>query len=132
MTLQNWRRLNRTRNAGHDGAAAVVTASVGSRSTRTTARNETLLKNAGEAMSSAKSGTQHALRVRSCRSQTAAIFSGSSDLRRAIEANELLHFQPKFDLRSGALTGAEVLVRWQHHARLIAPEHSFQSRRQPD
>lgn len=38
-----------------------------------------------------------------------------ADLRRAIEHNELLlYFQPKVDMASNRLCGAEALVRWQH------------------
>jgi diguanylate cyclase len=38
-----------------------------------------------------------------------------ADLRRAIDQNELfLHFQPKVDIASRRLCGAEALVRWQH------------------
>ena len=37
------------------------------------------------------------------------------NLRHGIERDELfLNFQPKVDLRSGAMVGAEVLVRWNH------------------
>jgi diguanylate cyclase (GGDEF)-like protein len=45
------------------------------------------------------------------------------ELRRAVEQDELrLCFQPKIDLRTGRVTGAEVLLRWQHPTRgLLGP-----------
>jgi len=46
-----------------------------------------------------------------------------SGLRRAIESQELvLHYQPKIDLETGAIVGAEAFVRWRHPQRgLILP-----------
>lgn len=46
------------------------------------------------------------------------------DLRRAIETHtELaLHYQPKIDGRTGRVTGAEALLRWQHPTRgMVSP-----------
>jgi diguanylate cyclase (GGDEF)-like protein/PAS domain S-box-containing protein len=49
-----------------------------------------------------------------------------SGLRRAIERHELLlHYQAKFDSRSGELTGLEALVRWQHPERGLIPPIKF-------
>jgi len=49
-----------------------------------------------------------------------------ADLRRAIVQGELvLHFQPKVDAASGAIVGAEALVRWQHPERGMVPPMAF-------
>lgn len=49
-----------------------------------------------------------------------------SELRRAIENEELrLFLQPKIDLQSGRVVGAEALVRWQHPTRGLVPPMQF-------
>ena len=48
------------------------------------------------------------------------------DLRRALEENQfVLHYQPKIDLRSGHITGAEALIRWQHPTRGLVGPNQF-------
>jgi diguanylate cyclase (GGDEF)-like protein len=47
------------------------------------------------------------------------------ELHGALETGQLsLHYQPKADLRTGAVSGVEALVRWQHPERgLLGPSH---------
>jgi EAL domain-containing protein (putative c-di-GMP-specific phosphodiesterase class I) len=47
-----------------------------------------------------------------------------SDLSHALETGEMeLHYQPKLDIRGGAINGIEGLVRWRHPMRgLLAPD----------
>ncbi|GAB2502671.1 putative bifunctional diguanylate cyclase/phosphodiesterase [Arenimonas alkanexedens] len=48
------------------------------------------------------------------------------ELRKAIDADELvLHYQPKIDLRTGEVIGAEALVRWHHPTRGMVPPDQF-------
>ncbi|MBI2381325.1 MAG: EAL domain-containing protein [Gammaproteobacteria bacterium] len=43
-------------------------------------------------------------------------------LRRSLDQGDFeLHYQPKVDLRSGQLAGAEALLRWRHEERLVSP-----------
>jgi EAL domain-containing protein (putative c-di-GMP-specific phosphodiesterase class I) len=47
-------------------------------------------------------------------------------LRRALERKEFaLHYQPKINLRTGAITGAEALIRWMHPTRGTVPPAQF-------
>lgn len=47
-------------------------------------------------------------------------------LRKALEQGELLlHYQPKLELESGRVVGAEALVRWQHPDRGMVPPGEF-------
>lgn len=48
------------------------------------------------------------------------------ELRHAIENNEfILHFQPKFDLKTKRVVSAEALVRWQHPVRGLTFPNEF-------
>jgi diguanylate cyclase (GGDEF)-like protein len=47
-------------------------------------------------------------------------------LRRALERNEFaLHYQPIIDLKTGAISGAEALIRWTHPTRGMIPPVQF-------
>jgi len=49
-----------------------------------------------------------------------------ADLRRAVLEDEMrLHYQPIFDLESGAIVGFEALVRWQHPTQGLLPPIAF-------
>ena len=78
---------------------------------------ETLLKNADIAMYRAKDQGRNNYQFYSAQmnKHTFERLAMESSLRRAIDRNEfLLHYQPKLDLRTGAIAGVEALVRWQH------------------
>ena len=54
---------------------------------------------------------------------TARYLAVDQELRRAIDRKEfVLHYQPQFSMRTGAMVGAEALIRWQHPTRgLLGP-----------
>lgn len=88
---------------------------------------DTLLGNADAAMYEAKQRGRNGFRfyTRNVSSRTFHHFQLENELGHAIEDNQLvLHYQPKVDIRSGAIVGAEALVRWQHPALgLLPPSH---------
>ncbi len=48
------------------------------------------------------------------------------ELRSALEEQQLrLYFQPKIDMQSGIITGAEALLRWEHPTRGLVPPDEF-------
>jgi EAL domain-containing protein (putative c-di-GMP-specific phosphodiesterase class I) len=88
---------------------------------------ETLIKNADTAMYQAKENGRQcyqffkpAMNVRAVERQTL-----EEMLRRALDRQEFtLHYQPKINLRTGEITGAEALLRWAHPVRgSISPGH---------
>jgi diguanylate cyclase (GGDEF)-like protein/PAS domain S-box-containing protein len=89
---------------------------------------ETLLRNADSAMYHAKEhgpgGYQFfrtAMNLRAVERQ-----SLEAGLRRALNRDEfILHYQPKIDLQTGVLLGAEALIRWRHPDRGLVPPMQF-------
>ncbi|HKN20056.1 MAG TPA: EAL domain-containing protein [Terracidiphilus sp.] len=78
---------------------------------------ETLIRNADTAMYRAKKNGCQSCEFYSPELNVCTFerqFTGK-DLERALERNELtLHYQPKVNLKTGAITGAEALSRWNH------------------
>jgi diguanylate cyclase (GGDEF)-like protein/PAS domain S-box-containing protein len=81
---------------------------------------DTLIKNADTAMYQAKENGRQSyqffkpdMNVRAVERQ-----SIEESLRRALQRQEfMLYYQPKINLRSGEITGAEALIRWTHPSR---------------
>jgi diguanylate cyclase (GGDEF)-like protein/PAS domain S-box-containing protein len=83
---------------------------------------ETLIKNADTAMYHAKESGRDTFQFYKPDLSLRAVERQSLEgqLRYAIEREELLlHYQPKVNLKTGAITSVEALVRWQH------PEHGL-------
>lgn len=81
---------------------------------------ETLLMHADTAMYQAKDAGRNTVRFYEKAMNARALdrLELEDALRVAIERQQLaLHFQPKYSLASGAVTGAEALLRWQHPER---------------
>jgi diguanylate cyclase (GGDEF)-like protein len=89
------------------------------------AQAEQLLSRAEIAMHAAK-GSLDGLAVFSAEHERdgAGRLALMSDLRRAVDEGELvLYYQPQIDLKTGALTSVEALVRWMHPKRgLVGPD----------
>ena len=88
---------------------------------------ETLLQHADVAMYFAKdSHLRTAVYDAGQDTSDAARLALAGELRGAIETGQLLvFFQPKADLHSGRVVGAEALVRWQHPERGFIPPNEF-------
>jgi len=88
---------------------------------------EALIKNADTAMYQAKENGRQRFQFFKPAMYTRAVERQSIEegLRRALERHEFaLHYQPKINLMTGAITGAEALLRWAHPTRgLLLPAH---------
>jgi EAL domain-containing protein (putative c-di-GMP-specific phosphodiesterase class I) len=89
------------------------------------ADDASLLRTAGVAMQHVKASGRNGVEFYSEKINTVSVerLLLETQLRGAIERDELvLHYQPKVDLRTGHIVGAEALLRWQHPTLgLVAP-----------
>ena len=81
---------------------------------------ETLIKNADTAMYQAKENGRQTYQFFKAAMNVRAVERQSIEeaLRRALERQEfVVHYQPKINLKTGKITGAEALLRWTHPTR---------------
>jgi diguanylate cyclase (GGDEF)-like protein len=85
---------------------------------------DTLFKNAEAALKKAKaSGDRYLFHTQKMTATVAGKLTLENQLRQALDKEEfVLHYQPKVNLASGQLTGAEALIRWNDpHTGLVPP-----------
>jgi diguanylate cyclase (GGDEF)-like protein/PAS domain S-box-containing protein len=108
-----------------DGRELHVGASIGLASAADAYDVEQLMRNADLAMYKAKAagGGAYASYDPLMHNQLVQRLELEADLRVALERHELaLHYQPTVDMRTGAITGFEALVRWHHPTRgMVSP-----------
>jgi diguanylate cyclase (GGDEF)-like protein/PAS domain S-box-containing protein len=91
-------------------------------------RPEDMLRDADIAMyrAKAKGGACHEVFDRSMHSRAVDLLRMETELRRAMERGEFqVYYQPVVSLGSGAITGFEALVRWNHPERGLVPPMEF-------
>ncbi len=89
---------------------------------------DTLLMNADTAMYRAKAAGRGGFQLydRSMNARALERLRMETRLRRALERNEfVLHYQPRVDVVTGRIVGAEALIRWQHPERGLLPPAEF-------
>jgi diguanylate cyclase (GGDEF)-like protein len=124
-------RILKVMKAAHsiDGHELYVTASIGISVYPDDGQDTaTLLKHADTAMFQAKSAGRQNFRFFKPEMNVKAVERQSieEDLRHALERRQLtLQYQPIIDLKSGAITGAEALLRWTHPDRGSVPPTTF-------
>ncbi len=87
---------------------------------------ETLLKHADNAMYAAKDEGRNTYRFFTPTMHEQALYQHriANDIKYAVKYRKfLVHYQPVFDLQTGAICGAEALLRWRHPNKgFIAPD----------
>jgi diguanylate cyclase (GGDEF)-like protein len=89
---------------------------------------DTVVKNAGAAMHHVKQLGKNTFQFYSSELNARALqkLTLANELRKALERDELrLYYQPKVDIRTDLISGAEALVRWPHSKRGWVPPDEF-------
>ncbi len=88
---------------------------------------DTLLRNAEAALKKAKlGGERYLFHTRKMSDAMVGRLKLENQLRQAIDNEEfVLHYQPKVNLVSGKVTGAEALIRWNHPETGLMPPDAF-------
>ena len=88
---------------------------------------DTLVNNAEAALKKAKASRERYLFYAQKMTETVAMSLGIENrLRRALEREEfVLHYQPKVNIESGKVTGAEALIRWNDPVAGLTPPGRF-------
>jgi EAL domain-containing protein (putative c-di-GMP-specific phosphodiesterase class I) len=91
------------------------------------ANAETLFKNAEAAVKTAKSSGNRYLFYAKKMTETVAVrLTLENQLRQALDKGEfVLHYQPKVNLASGKIAGAEALIRWDNPRTGLVPPVRF-------
>jgi diguanylate cyclase (GGDEF)-like protein len=114
-----------------DGHELFVTASLGVSLFPTDGHSfPELLKNAGVALDRAKSlgGNINQFYQADMNARALERLTMEAELRRGLENQEFtLFYQPKVDLHTNGIVGAEALIRWQHPKRGLLPPADFMS-----
>lgn len=112
-----------------DGEELFISASIGISVYPTDGLDvETMVRNADAAMYRAKEQGRNTYHLYTDALNTAAVerLTLANSLRKAVERNEfIVHFQPRVDIKTGKILGAEALVRWQHPEMGIIPPSQF-------
>ncbi len=112
-----------------DGHVLKVSASIGvTQFPQDAADADQLMRHADQAMYIAKLGGKNRFHHFDV-AQDTAVKTQRQDLaaiQQALEQNEfVLFYQPKVNMKTGSVTGAEALIRWQHPERGLLPPGAF-------